>query len=120
MGKKMIKLACALVLISTFNKVYAMENMITLASQQELKKRLCIDIGVSHFVETTYIDRKLGSRKIHPFEITAILDMSLQQYNNNFENQSLHNKRQEIINAILQEYPETIEFLKNSSLEQKK
>lgn len=120
----MTKIAVALVLISTLNGLYAMENLVTLPSQQELKKRLTVDVGIPHFVETTYIDRKLGSKKARPLEVTAILDSSLQQYSENVENnllcQIMQNKRQDMIAAILQEHPEAIEFLKqNGSLAQK-
>jgi hypothetical protein len=121
---KMIRLTITLALMSTSNGFYAMENVVTLASQQELKKRLTVDVGVPHFVETTYIDKKLGSTQRYPLEITAILDSSLQQYNdnpeNNLLNQTMRNKREEMIAAILKEHPEAIEFLKKNSLSEKK
>jgi hypothetical protein len=123
-GLTMTKIVITLGFMSAFSGLYTMENNITLPSQQELKKRLTVDVGIPHFVETTCIDRKLGSTQRSPREIIIILDSSLQQYNDNPENnllkQTTQNKRQEMIEAILQEHPQAIEFLKkNGSLAQK-
>ena len=127
----MIKIASVLVLMSALNSLYAMNNTVTLACQEELKKRL-LDVGVPHFVEKTHIDRLLGSKKVHPTEVTAVLDLSLRQYSDSslstynndiqidFANQFMQSKREPMIRAILQEHPQVIEALKkNGSLEKK-
>jgi hypothetical protein len=126
----MTKMAFTFILLSTLNGLYAMDNVVTLASQEELKKRLNNDVGVPHFVETTNIDRMLGSRKVVPLEVTALVDFALLQYSEkidfneeiqtNFANQFMQSKRNKMITAILQEHPEAIDALKkNGSLEKK-
>jgi hypothetical protein len=125
----MIKIASTLILLSTLNSLYAMNTTVTLACQEELKKRL-LEVGIPHFVEKSNIDRMLGSRNVAPLEVTTILDFALLNYSSQmdfseeiqkkFAHQFMQTKREPMIRAILQEHPEAIKALKkNGSLEKK-
>ncbi len=125
----MIKITSVLVLLSTLNGLYAMDTTVTLASHEELKKRL-LEVGIPHFVEKSNIDKMLGNRNVVPGEVTVLLDFALLSYSSQmdfseeiqkkFAHQFMQTKKEAMVRAILQEHPQAIEALKqNGSFEKK-
>jgi hypothetical protein len=126
----MTKITLTLLMCSAINGLSAMGNKITVPDQQELKNRLD-KLGLHHFVEKTHIDKTLGSTNRYPHEIVAVIDLALLQYNEtslstfehdiqrNIANQFMQMKKPKMIEAILQEHPDAIAFLKERSISNK-
>ena len=111
-------LLSALLLILT-NNSDAIDANIVLPSQQELDSRLrSLDLG--HFLEKTAIDATLGGKQKHPMGVFMTVETALLAYNKVEPDQLIVDQVQMmkpvIIEAILKDHPQAIEFLKQKNL----
>jgi hypothetical protein len=124
----MIKTTLTLLILGIFNAASAMENAldkkyniqpVTLPSQKEIARRLN-KLDLKDFVEKTRIDHILGDQIEHPFSTDCAVACALFAYEDAPSTKSLNiilakQKKPEIIVAILQDHPNAIAYIKESS-----
>lgn len=104
--------------IST-NYAMGQKKAVTLPSAQVLQKRLG-DLGLQHFLEKSKLDTRLGGQEKYPMGVAVDVELALYDYaqylGNPMTSRILQMRKSEIIEAILQDYPEAITDLQNKGL----
>lgn len=116
-----MKIYCALFLFSTYNGLCAMKNdipVVQLPSQQQIASRLNA-LKLQDFVTKTGIDYTLGDQKENALSTDCAVACSLYAYTNAPSTKQLnialaHQKKPEIIAAILKDHPDAIQYIKKA------